>query len=76
MKDRPDYHESIRALIRLAHKAKDAPQAVYYSQALNLSACASWETFKGAWCFDSWQKQHAAAIAAQVAEYKRFAYLS
>lgn len=75
MKDRPDYHDSIRALIRLAHKAKDAARAVYYTQALSLTACASWERFRGAWAFDSWKEKNADAIAAQEAEYKRFAYL-
>ncbi len=72
---KPDYQDQIRALIRLAHKAKDAAKAVYYSQALSLSACASWERFRGSWAADGWQKQNAAAIAAQVAEYKRFAFL-
>ncbi len=75
MKPRPDYHESISALLRLAHKAKDAAQAVYYRQALAWKACVSWETFRGAWAFDGWKREHAAAIDAQAAEYKRFAYL-
>ena len=76
MKNKPDYFDSIRAMIRQAHKEKNAAKAVYYSSALALSACVAWEVFRGAWAFDSWVKQNAEAIALQEAEYKRFAYLS
>lgn len=76
MKNKPDYFDSLRAMLRQAHKEKNAEKAVYYSAAFALSACASWEVFRGAWAYASWVKQNAEAIALQNAEYKRFAYLS
>lgn len=75
MKNKPDYFDVLRAMLRQAHKEKNAEKAVYYSAAFALSACVSWETFRGAWAFDSWVKQNAEAIALQKAEYKRFGYL-
>lgn len=70
-----DYQKEIENKIRQAKKQKDAPQTVYYSQARQLCACASWDKFKGSWAFTDWLKTNTDAIKECEAEFKRFAYL-
>lgn len=64
-------------------KSGDAAGVAYYDEQIHnprLSACASWETFKGSWAGQEWRKRHAAAEAAvleQMASFRHTAsYLS
>ena len=74
MKER-NYLDEIEAQIRKYKKAKNAEAVVYYTQALKCVAVSSWETFKGAWCSDSWRKKYALDIKAQENDFKRYAWL-
>ena len=76
MNNKLDYPDQIRAQIRKARKEKNAQAVVYYSNALNFSACVSFASYSGSWAFDTWLRENAAKIAEVEAEFKRFAYLS
>ncbi len=73
-----DFYDGLNREYKAALKAKDAEKAVYYRQAMtnNTSGVASFDKqFKGSWAYDQWLKKNKEAIAAQQAEFKRFAYL-
>jgi hypothetical protein len=76
--EKEDFGDGLRRELRDALKKKNAEKAVYYKQALSSPtvAVAGFDNqFKGSWAYDQWLKKNAEAIAAQNAEFKRFAYM-
>lgn len=71
-----DYIESIRRKIHQARKEKNSLKYIYYVQALDLSACVDFETFKGSWAFGSWEKKQEEKKKELEKEWQRFAFLS
>jgi hypothetical protein len=73
-----DFGDGLRRELRNALKKKNAEKAVYYKQALSsptVAVAGFDKQFKGSWAYDQWLKKNAEAIAAQNAEFKRFAFM-
>ena len=66
-----DYQDQIQRQLNKAKKARIAEAVVYYWQAFRLSACASFETFKGSWAYEQWVKKNALAIAEEEKSLRR-----
>ena len=76
--EKEDFGDQLKRELRNAIKTKNAEKAVYYKQALNsptVAVAGFDKQFKGSWAYDQWLKKNSAAIAAQEAEFKRFAYM-
>lgn len=52
------YEAQITRQIRKARKNKDDLAVIYYTQALNYSACISFERFKGSLVYKSWEQKY------------------
>lgn len=48
------YYDIVTSKLRKARKDKNAEAAIYYGQALNKVAAASFENFKGSWAYEQW----------------------
>lgn len=71
-----DFHDSLRAQLRIARKRKDAEACAYYADALaSCCACASFERFKGSAAYENWKKANSDKIQVYLNDFKRFAYL-
>jgi len=68
------YGEQIERELRKANKEKNAEKVVYYSQAFDKSAVASFERFKGSWAYNEWKKKNQEAIQKVEQEFKRFSW--
>jgi len=76
---REDDVVEIRRKIKLARKAKDFEQVVYYRQLMetDLSAAVSWERFKNSWAYEQWKNtsNFKKMMDDEIADAKRFSYL-
>ena len=78
MNEEEDFGDGLRRELRDALKKKNAEKAVYYTQALSsptVAVAGFDKQFKGSWAYDQWLKKNKDAIAAQNAEFKRFAFM-
>lgn len=48
------YTDQIKLKISQARKERIAAKVIYYSEALYMSACVSYERFKGSFAWESW----------------------
>ena len=51
---KPTYAEQIRAEIARSRKLCDSARLFYYTEALNYSAVAGWDTFRKSWAGEQW----------------------
>jgi hypothetical protein len=75
-KEKESYHDEIRRHWRAAAKAKDAEAMAYYGQAFGLSACASFEVFKGSWAYESWVKRNVESINKIKESFKKWSWMN
>ena len=72
---KPTYAEQIVAEIARSRKQRDSARLLYYTEALNYSAVAGWDTFRKSWAGEQWLSQNADRIAQFRAEQNaRFAH--
>lgn len=72
---KPDYFDQIRAEIRKSRKAGQIQRELYYLQALELSACASFETFKGSAAYHGWQRKNKKQINQMITDAKGYSWV-
>ena len=73
---KPTYAEQIVAEIARSRKLRVSARLFYYTEALNYSAVAGWDTFRKSWAGEQWLSQNADRIAQFRAEQNaRFAHL-
>mgnify|MGYP003325335057 FL=1 len=73
---KPTYAEQIGAEISRSRKQRDSARLFYYTEALNYSAMAGWDTFRKSWAGEQWLARNAARIERFRDEQNtRFAYL-
>jgi O-acetylhomoserine/O-acetylserine sulfhydrylase-like pyridoxal-dependent enzyme len=57
-----EYHKGLDIAYRKARKERNAEAMVWYAEAHNKVAVASFETLKGSAWYDTWKTSHAAEI--------------
>ena len=75
---REEFQDQLRRELRQANKKYDAERAVYYYQMLcnpNLTACASFDSFKGSAAYEQWKRKNEKLISAEEHKFHQFSYM-